>query len=123
MRAFLAALLLAGVLSAAPYDQVDCWMVTDTIAHAEVGVDTVTLGGQVFAMSIKNGSADTILWLTQTLADETTAVSDYFPIAATATITVSTGLQSYSAVESLYASWADSAGVSDIIYIWCWGYK
>lgn len=112
MRTLIAALFLAASLSAAPYDQIDCWMINDTIA----------LGGQAFAVSIYNGSADTAIWMTQTIVNDTTAVSNYFPIAATATLTTFTGLQAYAGVTTLYASWADSAGVGDTIYIWCWGY-
>lgn len=35
MRAFAALLLAACLVSAAPYDQIDCWTVVDSIAHKD----------------------------------------------------------------------------------------
>ena len=124
MRTLACLLLCAALCAAAPFDQIDCWAVRDSIAHAEVGTDTVALGGAVMAWCIRNASADTVVYVAFEAADDATAVSAFFPIAASTTSPMFTcGIEGTYALTNLYVAYADSTGVGDPVYILCWGDK
>lgn len=124
MRAFCLLLLAACLVSASPFDQIDCWAVRDSIAHAVVGADVVVLGGDVMSWALYNASADTTVNVGFAAVDDTTALSAFIPIAkATWSGTFSCGVPGTYGLRTLYVSYADSTGAGDPVYILCWGHK
>ena len=124
MRAFCVLLLAACLVSASPFDQIDCWTVVDSIAYAEVGADTVALGGTVHSFSIYNASADTQVNIAFSGVASDSIQASYFPVpkAAFSPMFIS-GIEGSYTLTTLYVYYADSAGVGDPIYVICWGDK
>ena len=120
----LAILFCSGPVLAGSFDQIDCWSVLDSIAHAKVGVDTVALGGTVHSFAIYNASADTQINIAFSGVADDSIQANFFPVpkAAFSSMFIS-GIPGSYTLTTLYAYYADSTGVGDPIYIICWGKK
>jgi len=120
----LAILALTGPALAGSFDQIDCWTVLDSIADAEVGIDTVALGGVVHSFAIYNASADTQINIAFSGVADDAVQANFFPVpkASFSPVFIS-GIPGSYTLTTLYAYYADSAGVGDPIYIICWGKK
>lgn len=124
MRVLSVLLLAACLVSAGPFDQIDCWTVVDSIAYAEVGADTVALGGTVHSFSIYNASADTQVNIAFSGVASDSVQACFFPIAkASFSPMFISGIEGSYTLTTLYVYYADSAGVDDPIYVICWGDK
>ena len=124
MRVLSVLLLAACLVSAGPFDQIDCWAVVAPIAYAEVGADTVALGGTVHSFSIYNASADTQVNIAFSGVAKDKVQACFFPIAkASFSPMFISGIEGSYTLTTLYVYYADSAGVDDPIYVICWGDK
>ena len=124
MRVLSVLLLAACLVSAGPFDQIDCWTVVDSIAYAEVGTDTVALGGTVHSFAIYNASATTQVNIAFSGVAKDDVQECFFPIAkASFSPMFISGIEGSYTLTTLYVYYADSTGVDDPIYVICWGDK